>query len=610
MAMDSFTAPPPPQADATPAQGSDFAPVPEAAQAMFHRAVLACARKAETAAGAIERTIAIAGVRVRLVFAGSRLHDEFFPALSHLEVADGAAPVDAVFRVWDTESSGVAMVRPPCKWNAFTSRGDIWGMESSRFRSAFHFSEYSVCTLDLETGEGCFWVETASTLPFWAKSSPMRSMFNWLLVPRGAFLLHAAVVGTEHGGVLVTGKGGVGKSTTALVALEQGMQFAGDDYVVVTLNDDRPRAFSLYSTAKVVPRQLDLLPGLRDLVDPLQSADDEKAILFLHPRQDRLIAREIDLRWMVTPRFGDGPETTFEAVAAADLQQAAAFTTMSQLPHAGEETHRFIVALTKALKTARIVLGKPAGVPAALARLVEENPVIAAAAPAPDRPLVSVVIPAWNGAHFLADAVGSILRQDYPAIEIIVVDDGSTDDIAGAVARLPVDVRFFDQPNSGPAVARNRGVREAAGELVAFLDVDDIWPDDHLSALIGAMEEGDDVVLGRAQLARIDPEDPSRHSFIGNPEETFPYYIGAALYRREAFRKVGLFDAELRFGEDSDWFLRARDASLAVRRLDHVTLIVRRHEGNMTNGRTLVELNPLRAFKKALDRRRQAEGGG
>jgi glycosyltransferase involved in cell wall biosynthesis len=171
-----------------------------------------------------------------------------------------------------------------------------------------------------------------------------------------------------------------------------------------------------------------------------------------------------------------------------------------------------------------------------------------------------------------------------------------------------MDARLFRQDNFGPAEARNTGIRNASADLLAFLDADDLWPDDRLAAMVSVLEDdpGIDVVHGFAQLIRADPE-TGRDAFIGNPRESFPYYIGAGLYRRSAFDRVGLYDRLLRFGEDSDWFLRARDGGLTVRRLEQTTLLVRRHGGNMTHGASAEALNPLRVFRKALDRRRAAE---
>jgi glycosyltransferase involved in cell wall biosynthesis len=215
-----------------------------------------------------------------------------------------------------------------------------------------------------------------------------------------------------------------------------------------------------------------------------------------------------------------------------------------------------------------------------------------------------VVIPVYNGAAFLPAAIENVLAQEYPALEIIVIDDGSKDDIARVVEELPVDVRFFPRENAGPAGARNYGIRDASGELIAFLDVDDFWPEGNLPVLVERMlaDENIQVIHGRAQVVRETPE--SGLEYLGSPAEAFPYYIGAGLYRKTAFERVGLFDKELRYGEDTDWFNRAKEMGLPVEHIEEVTLFVRRHEANMTRGKTLVELNTLALFKKALDRRR------
>lgn len=110
---------------------------------------------------------------------------------------------------------------------------------------------------------------------------------------------------------------------------------------------------------------------------------------------------------------------------------------------------------------------------------------------------------------------------------------------------------------------------------------------------------------GYAQLIRSSSIDGSQE-FIGSARKSFPYFISAALYRRRAFQQIGLFDPGLRFGEDSDWFTRARESGLRTERLEQVTLRIRRHEGNMTKNKNLRELGALRLFKRALDRRRSS----
>jgi glycosyltransferase involved in cell wall biosynthesis len=218
---------------------------------------------------------------------------------------------------------------------------------------------------------------------------------------------------------------------------------------------------------------------------------------------------------------------------------------------------------------------------------------------------VTVIIPTWNAARFLPEAIENILSQNYPALEIIIVDDGSTDDTAAVVKSLPCDVRYFRQENSGPAAARNRGIRDSSGDLIAFLDSDDLWSEDHLQLLVRALMDQPelDVVHGHAQILTYVPDSGS-YVYTGNPEEAFPYYIGAGLYRKRVFEKVGVFDRTLRFGEDTDWYTRAQEKGARTERLDLVTLLVRRHGENMTEDRREIELSMLRVFKKALDRKR------
>jgi glycosyltransferase involved in cell wall biosynthesis len=286
---------------------------------------------------------------------------------------------------------------------------------------------------------------------------------------------------------------------------------------------------------------------------------------------------------------------------------------MSQLPHAGRGTHAFIERMTTRLPGVELRLGSDIGaIPGAIRELVENSERIPATAGAEipgaegaGMPLVSVIIPVYNGGAFLPEAIRNVQSQQYPAVEIIVVDDGSTEDIGAVVRALPTDVRFFTQDNAGAGAARNRGIRDSSGELVAFLDVDDLWPVGNLSALVHRLVEHPeaDLVRGRAQVTRYTGAgEPGE--YLGSPSESFPHYIGSGVYRRRAFETVGLFDPELRFGEDTDWYARARERGLRMLEVEEVTLFVRRHDGNMTRGKTLVELNQLRLFKKALDRKR------
>jgi hypothetical protein len=594
---------------------SDLPERTEEEQRTFFDAALERALLAEQRSGTIRRQFELAGTRIEFVFAGDRLLSQLTGALAHLSEPVDRAP-DVTIHVWDSASSGIEMIPPPWRRECFTDRGDIWGMSSRRIRTSFHFYEYSLNLLDLDRRVGIFWVGNEAPLPSWTEGAPFRTLLHWWMEENGAQVMHAAAAGTPEGAVLVTGKGGIGKSTTALACLAAGMQYVGDDYVVVTL-DPAPRVYSLYSTAKLDTRAMERFPQFRGLVTNPDVAANEKTILQLFPRLGDQVQRWLPLKAVTTPSFGNEPGTTASPVSRDVLQRAAEFTTLSQLPHAGRATHAFIHRMLCAVPNLQLTLGHDVDrVPDAIARIVALD--LAAltrlATSADDaeasarRPLLSVIIPVFNGTEFLAHAIRNVLSQNYPGVEIIVVDDGSVDDLAAAVRALPVPVRFFEQPNGGAASARNRGIRDASGELLAFLDVDDLWPPGTLLRLADVLVASPDidVVHGRVQLARFTTYE-DHGEYVGSPTETFRYSIAAGVYRRRAFERVGLFDRALRYGEDSDWFLRGKELGLRIIELDEIVLIARRHEGNMTRGKSLAELQPLQLFKNVLDRRRSAQ---
>jgi GT2 family glycosyltransferase len=590
-----------------PSHRSDLPPRSEEDQRAFFALALAQTRVAEDVAGTIDRDIMLLGRRVRLRFAGPALEPLLFPALAHKQVAPEGAP-DLLLHIWDSASSGVRMPPAPVSRHCFSDRGDIWTFHSRQVRSAFHWSEYSLNLLDTGAGEGIFWVPGPDNLPFWTQASPFRTLLHWWAQTNGAQLVHAAAIGTGDGAILVTGRGGVGKSSIALGCIEAGFSYVGDDYVVLT-GGDRVRAHNLYRTAKLNPEDQ---PRFRHfgprLIGTPQADAPQKAVIFLETG----LVDTLDIDLVATPRFAAEAETRFESVDTAQLLGAAAYTTMVQLPHADQQTADFITAQLMRLPQWRIALGNDRGLiaPAIAARIKDPGRPGATSAEVralEEAPLISVVIPVYNGASFLPEAIDSILAQAYPKVEIIVVDDGSTDAIAEAVAALPAEVRFLRKGNAGPAAARNLGIRAAGGSLIAFLDVDDLWPAGALGAALAWLSErpDTDVVIGRAQLCERRAD--ARYDFVGSPGDGFTYYIGAGLYRRHAFEKIGLFDPLLRFAEDLDWYARAERGGLCVDRLDMVTLHVRRHATNSTRGMDGIALNPLRLARNALAAKRSAE---
>jgi len=587
-------------------------------QNVYHRYL-----EARESAGEIDFYYRICDTTLRLSFAGRALIHHITPAFSHLRIPQIEAP-DLTICLWDSTSTNTNMPPPPWKRDRYTYRGDIWGYNSSRIKTAFHWFEFSLNMMDLEARRGLFWVDHAAGLPSWLNAAPLRTLLHWWLEKNECQLVHAAAVGTERGAVLLTGKGGIGKSTTALSSLKSGLFYLGDDYIVARLKPE-PCAFSLYNTAKLNADHVEHFPEFGRFISNTKNLKDEKAVMFLHPAFSGQIMKAMPLKAVIVPHISGNDKSRLTTTSSENILRAASFTTMTQLPGAGIKTYEFLNQLSASLPCFNLELGRDlAHIPVALSEVLQTLARESAAgvprrydsAPEPHAsprvwPVVSVIIPVFNGEPFIREVVENILSQGYPSLEIIIIDDGSTDKTRDIVEQLPTEIRYFYQDNHGPATARNKGVIEATGEFVAFNDVDDLWPKNNLPMLVKELlqDEEIDVIHGYAQLAHY--TDATReYEYSGNPAESFPYSIGAALFRRSAFTKVGLFDPTLLFGEDTDWFTRAQELKLPIRRLEAVTLIVRRHGRNMTCNKTTVELNSLRVFKKSLDRMRTRKQGG
>jgi len=190
-------------------------------------------------------------------------------------------------------------------------------------------------------------------------------------------------------------------------------------------------------------------------------------------------------------------------------------------------------------------------------------------------------------------------------MEVVVVDDGSTDDTAAVATSLGPDIRVLGQPNRGPAAARNAGVLATHAEYIAFLDADDIWPAGRLAVLHSRLESDPGVLLavGRTQLVTANPAAGGRTVYSGAPWHA-PVF-GSTLIRRAAFGIVGPIDADLQPAEDMDWFIRAREHEIPTMVVDETTLLYRLHGASLTSGADPIRRNMLLALKRSLDRRRR-----
>ena len=223
---------------------------------------------------------------------------------------------------------------------------------------------------------------------------------------------------------------------------------------------------------------------------------------------------------------------------------------------------------------------------------------------------VSVILPVHNGAAFLEAAIASVLGQTQPPDELMVVDDGSTDESAAiaaacaAASRVPL--RYVRQAQRGPAAARNTGIRLAQGHLLAFQDADDLWAPAKLERERALLEQDPpvDMVIGLTQpfVDAAPGGQPQATSFLRKPYAE--YHFQSKLIRASLFTRVGLLNEQLTFGEDVDWVVRALHQRVTWRLLPEVVVYYRRHAGNMTNQLEDGGHYLLQALQQAIRQRR------
>lgn len=237
------------------------------------------------------------------------------------------------------------------------------------------------------------------------------------------------------------------------------------------------------------------------------------------------------------------------------------------------------------------------------------------------RPTVSVVVPCWNAERWIGSTLRSVQAQAWPKLEIVVVDDGSTDATAAIVARDFPNARLLRQANSGVAAARNLGIRQSHGEWLAFIDADDIWLPGKLEAQFAALRAASearmaysawhvwpstDAAPNPAWLASQHPEEDVTH-WRGPSGWIYAdllldchVWTSTVVAQRQLLDEIGEFDTSLRIGEDLDLWLRASRVT-PILRVPRPLALYRMHPHNITKAPQQKAWQAL-VIERALDR--------
>jgi len=316
-------------------------------------------------ARAIQRSYGVAGETILLEFAGPGLVDDILPSLEHL--APGGSVPTLTVRLWDSSSTGVPL--PEMRWRP--TRDPT--VASTSMRSARQPDSDVTSFLHEERATAYFWAPDPQSLSIADRGTPLRFILHWWMAARGSQVVHGGAVGENNGGVLLIGRGGAGKSTTALACVGSALRFAGDDNVLVSPTDGQFVAHALYNSAKLLHEDTARFPAMfpppRD--EDVESAD--KALTFVHRSNPSSVVREFPVRALLMPTVGRGRTSAIRPSSAAAALAALAPSTILSLPGSGPETLSALARIATGVPSFVLELGSDLrAIPHVIERLLAE----------------------------------------------------------------------------------------------------------------------------------------------------------------------------------------------------------------------------------------------
>lgn len=333
----------------------------------------AMAARARTRVGddAVVRTFEVAGLVIRIVLCGQPLVGVMLPALAHAaSTPEGAAASDAMpdltILAWDVRATGIGLPPAFCTERDIGLRGEIASLSDARFQAAYFTQARTLCHYDADRRLAVLGVVDATRLAAFERTNPFRAILGWFLRRHGRVLAHAAAVATPDGAIVLGGRSGAGKSTTAVRCLLAGLDYLGDDICGLSCDPtDGPLVHGVYSSAKTHRRDWARLPELEAFAEPRHHAAD-KEHYFLATRFAAQLPLSRPIRAIVIPDHSTG-RLGFEPIASTEAIAPIAASSTALLTSSGGEILATLSAIVRRVPCYRFHLGTaPALLPAAV----------------------------------------------------------------------------------------------------------------------------------------------------------------------------------------------------------------------------------------------------
>ena len=301
-------------------------------------------------------TYAIAGIAIRLEFGSKQLEENISPAFRHLRAPDMPEPQLTVFIREDASIFNGA--RLACEEEAASGENDIW-LEDSRLETVILQRQGRFVTVVDWAQRAAYWlVPDASSISYFDRAHPLQQLLNYWLGKQRRFFVHGAAIGNARDGVLILGRGGAGKSTTALSCLEEGMHYVADDHCLVSEEGEEPLVHSIYGTGKVAFDELDRFPLLAAAAQTWNRPEGEKTVLFLATLAAARLPARLRLRAILQACIADLPRTRLRAASRGEAFRAMVGSCALHLPQARAEALQCFTGLVRQLPVYVLELGR------------------------------------------------------------------------------------------------------------------------------------------------------------------------------------------------------------------------------------------------------------
>ncbi len=339
----------------------------------FVESVAASFEIAARTQGLTEYSFQIAGGHLRLRFAGRALEPAILPALSHLASENkSSSAAELTIGLFDSASTGMDLRELP--WEEWRSAAQMkrWYFENDNVKIFFQQGINALHIFDPKRNTAFFWVRNAAEAHEHLAACPLLIFFHWWLGGENHQLIHAASVGNAQGGVLLAGRAGRGKSTTAFACLQSNLKYAGDDRCIASLAPV-PFIHSLYNSAKLNQDMIQKFPELTSQLTEGMRRADGKSVFFLHRHLPLKIISGFPLRALLFPQVARSAETFLTPLSSAQALRFLAPNTLLQLPGDKNPSFQFLTQLVRRVPSFLLKAGNSiAGIPPVIENLIAE----------------------------------------------------------------------------------------------------------------------------------------------------------------------------------------------------------------------------------------------